>query len=53
MVHYLRRRKWQIVFSVSIFVVYSLVVTIATYAGDPIDCKSNTQTPIETNFLDK
>ena len=25
----------------TIFTVYSLVVTLATYAGDPIDCKTN------------
>ena len=41
-------------FSVAIFVVYSLIVTIGTYAGDPIDCK--TSHPVGKkfeNFLDE
>ena len=41
-------------FSVAIFVVYSLIVTIGTYAGDPIDCKTNHPVGKKfENFLDE
>ena len=36
--------------SVVIFVVYSLITTIATYAGDPIDCMTNNG--LNEDFLD-
>ena len=39
-------------FSVVIFVVYSLLVTINTYAGDPIDCISNNEDLTESDYID-